>query len=39
MIKKCPKCGEYTMKDMHCTKTRKAEPAKMLTKYSKYRIK
>jgi len=42
MIKKCPKCKQYTLKDEHCGKqTVKARPPKFSypDKYGKYRRK
>ncbi|MFB6114809.1 MAG: nucleolar RNA-binding Nop10p family protein [Candidatus Nanohalobium sp.] len=42
MIKKCPECSNYTLKDEHCgVETKKARPPKFSfpDKYGKYRRK
>lgn len=42
MIKKCPKCGKYTIKDLCCNiKTKTAHPPKFLSeeRYGRYRRK
>jgi len=39
MIRKCPKCGKYTLQDDCCTKTKDAHPPSpaLTEKYAKYR--
>lgn len=41
MIKKCPECKSYTLKDEHCVETDPARPPKFSfpDKYGKYRRK
>jgi rRNA maturation protein Nop10 len=41
MIKKCPECNAYTLKDEHCGETEPARPPKFSfpDRYGKYRRK
>jgi len=39
LMKKCPACNKYTLKDVCCEKTKNTEPPRFLSeqRYGKYR--